>query len=156
MRTKDPEQWKMDDPDKPLTIHCEGVASLVPVVEWDRDDYSFRGPIIEVKEVELLEQKGWLVRTIVRRTLLNDIDIDLDILVTHRVWDEDGPPRSRRGGNLVTVYQATSTPYSASMRFLLRMVTCSCMAVATSSRSKGSRWTRGRVVAVMAVSKLME
>jgi hypothetical protein len=72
-------------------VYLNGMAMLMQVDEWDRDDYRFRGPIKSVRPVEeVLGQSGWMVRVTVLR--FGDDDADLDILVTRRAWQEDREP----------------------------------------------------------------
>ncbi len=65
---------------------------LLPIDEWDRDDYRFHGPVKSVKAVEMLDQAGWMVRASVMRGLEDERDVDLDILVTRRVLGDGAPP----------------------------------------------------------------
>lgn len=88
-------EWaaKLPDTDT-MPVHTKGMAAFLPIEEWDRDDYSFRGPIKSVKEIEILNQKGWKVRV----TVLSDIDNDgndfnLNIVVTEKVWGDSPPPQ---------------------------------------------------------------
>lgn len=75
----------------PARMSLSGTTLLLPVPEWDVDDYSFRGPIKSVQPVEdMLGQSGWRVRVTVMR--FGDQDADLDILVTERVWSGSEPP----------------------------------------------------------------
>lgn len=79
---------------RPATIRMKGAAFFMPVDGWDRDDYSFHGPIKEVKSFSgFLGQDGWVVRTtVMRQSDCNPEDFDLDIVVTSRAWDRDTPP----------------------------------------------------------------
>lgn len=76
-----------------IPVHTKGAVGLLPVLEWDRDDYYFRGPVRSVKEMEMLDQPAWRIRATVLRTLDDDRDIDLDIIVTRKVWGAASPPR---------------------------------------------------------------
>ena len=64
----------------------------MPVREWDRDDYSFHAPIRRVEEIDMLDQPGWRVRATIMRSLDDDRDIDLDIVVMRKVWETASPP----------------------------------------------------------------
>ncbi|HSW62005.1 MAG TPA: hypothetical protein VLH56_01595 [Dissulfurispiraceae bacterium] len=74
------------------TISLRGMAMFLHIEEWDRDDYSFRGPIKEVRELNLdiLGQTGWFVKVTAMR--FNGGDADLDFLITQRVWQGTTPP----------------------------------------------------------------
>lgn len=74
------------------TVSFDGAAMLLPISEWDVDDYSFRAPVKSVTEFsDWLGQDGWIVRATVMR--FGDNDADLDIVITRRAWSGDGPPR---------------------------------------------------------------
>jgi len=75
-------------------FHTKGMAALMPIPEWDRDDYHFQGVVQNIKEVKILEQAGWMARTTVIRCLGNDGDktFDLDILITRKAWKEKHAP----------------------------------------------------------------
>lgn len=77
----------------PLRIETTGMAALLPT-GGDRDDYQFHGPVVEVRETELLGEPAWRVRAVVLREsdAGQDKDIVLEILVTRRVWRGDRPP----------------------------------------------------------------
>lgn len=69
-------------------------AILLPVAQWDRDDYQFRGTIKAIKPFPMLDQDGWLLTVCVLRDFdATDREFDLRILVTPRVWKESQPPR---------------------------------------------------------------
>ncbi|MBN8728458.1 MAG: hypothetical protein J0H15_12255 [Xanthomonadales bacterium] len=78
----------------PQELDLSGMAMLVPVLEWDRDDYQFRGTVKEVQELaDVLGQQAWrLVVTVMRLGEENDEDADLAILVTRRAWRDETPP----------------------------------------------------------------
>lgn len=84
-----------DDPDAPgfAQIHTRGMAALLPIPEWDVDDYHFRGPIKEVNEIEMLGQPAWLVRATLLRGIADDDEFDFNIVVTRKIWESDEPPR---------------------------------------------------------------
>ena len=69
------------------------MAALVPISEWDSDDYQFRGPVKSVKEIEMLGQTGWKVRATLLRHLSDDSESDLDIIITSKVWKDKSPPQ---------------------------------------------------------------
>ena len=49
------------------TVRLEGAAIFMPIQEWDRDDYWFRGVVREVKSFDnWLGQSGWQVRVMVQ------------------------------------------------------------------------------------------
>lgn len=73
-------------------IDLTGMAMFIPVADWDKDDYTFRAPIKQVKEFQdFLGQDGWRVRATVFR--FGDEDADLDIVITRRAWKGDAPPQ---------------------------------------------------------------
>jgi len=75
-------------------IKFDGAAILIPITEWDVDDYSFRAPIKSVEEFkDWLGQDGWRVSATVMRSLDANEDIDLNIIITHRVWSDKAPPQ---------------------------------------------------------------
>lgn len=75
---------------EPLHISTRGMAALLQIDEWDVDDYSFHGPVTAVTETEMLGQPAWRVRTVVLRV---DEDIEIEILITKRVWSGVEVPR---------------------------------------------------------------
>jgi len=78
-------------PEMPSTVNLHGMAMLIPIVEWDIDDYSFRGPVKSVKDAhEVLGQSGWFVKVTVIR--FDGDDKDLGILITRRAWQSNDPP----------------------------------------------------------------
>lgn len=79
-------------PEESSILSLRGMAMFMQIERWDADDYSFRGPIKSVKEVqgEILGQEGWFVRVTVLR--FGDNDFNLDILITKRAWQGDTPP----------------------------------------------------------------
>lgn len=87
---------RLQDGEQPLAATCtvslEGAAILMPVSEWDVDDYNFRAPVKSVTAfTDWLGQDGWRVRATVMR--IGDEDVDLDILVTRRAWEGEAPPQ---------------------------------------------------------------
>lgn len=81
-----------DDPEI-SKIHTRGMAMLIPIPQWDADDYHFRGPIKAVREIEMLGQPGWLVRATLLRAIGDDREFDFDIVITRRVWESAAPPQ---------------------------------------------------------------
>ena len=78
--------------ERQVTIGTEGAALLMPLPEWDVDDYGFHGPVKSVSEFEdWLGQSGWRGRTTVMRD--GDEDFDLDIDITARAWSGGAPPQ---------------------------------------------------------------
>jgi hypothetical protein len=80
------------DSERTVEIHTEGMAALLPIRGWDRDDYHFRGPVRAVKPIEMLEQFGWMLRVTVLRANADGSDIDIDVVVTCKVWGLATPP----------------------------------------------------------------
>lgn len=79
-------------PAEPKSLSLKGMAILMPVSDWDADDYSFRGPVKSVKPADqVLGQEAWRVRITVMRC--DDQDMDLDVFITHRVWQGKLPPQ---------------------------------------------------------------
>lgn len=72
-----------------------GMASLLPIDSWDIDDYSFSGLITQVQEIEieLIKEKAWVCSTTVLKSGIDDVEYDIDILITSRVWEELNPPK---------------------------------------------------------------
>jgi len=87
------EPFSAKKPDQALEIHLGGMAVLLPIEEWDQDDYFFRGPLKAIKEVEIFGQKAWLLTTTVMRRIDGNADVDLDVLVTRRAWQGESPPQ---------------------------------------------------------------
>lgn len=88
-------QQRGEEPsEQPSTIRLGCGAFFFPVDGWDADDYSFRGPIKQIKPFsDFLGQDGWVVKTTVLRLSNRDPeDFDLDIVVTARAWDGETPP----------------------------------------------------------------
>lgn len=84
---------KKGEPDSeiPSVISLRGMAMLMPIPEWDVDDYHFRGPVKRVKDaVDVLGQPGWFVSVTVMR--FGDDEKQLDILITRRAWKGNAPP----------------------------------------------------------------
>ncbi|MDD2502096.1 MAG: hypothetical protein PHN92_14925 [Geobacter sp.] len=79
---------------RPTTISMRGAALLLTIPDWDRDDYSFRGPVKQVTPFSgFLDQNGWVVTTTGRRqSCCAPEDFDLDIVVTALSWDGEAPP----------------------------------------------------------------
>jgi hypothetical protein len=74
------------------SLSMKGMAAFLDVPEWDKDDYSFRGPVKSVKAApEILGQPGWIARVTVMR--FGEQDADLDILITRRAWQGSEPPQ---------------------------------------------------------------
>lgn len=74
------------------TLGLEGAMLLLPIQDWDVDDYSFRAPIKSVTEfTDWLGQDGWRVRAPVMR--FDNKDADLDIVITHRAWSGSESPK---------------------------------------------------------------
>lgn len=62
----------------------DGMASLLPLGQLDRDDYQFCGPIQTIRREVMLGQPVWRMRVTVLREA--ESDMNLDIIVTQRVW----------------------------------------------------------------------
>lgn len=75
-----------------LRIGLEGSSIFIPVDDWDRDDYWFRGPVRRVTVFsDWLGQSGWSVRVCVMQ--MQDADAELEIQITSRAWSRPAPPR---------------------------------------------------------------
>ncbi|MXY65369.1 MAG: hypothetical protein F4206_14320 [Gammaproteobacteria bacterium] len=98
------------DPDSPFSIwaqthagqtkeqatrlNLEGSSMFFPLraPDWDRDDYRFRGPVLDVTPFDdWLGQSGWKAR--VRVMEFENETAELDIFLTKRAWDSSEPPR---------------------------------------------------------------
>ena len=77
-------------PDLEPTFSMQGMASLLPIEEWDRDDYTFRGPVLSVRDVEVLDEPAWLLEVTVLRF---SEDVNLNILLTRRAWEGEVSPQ---------------------------------------------------------------
>jgi len=64
------------EPDGTIRIETKGMAALLSIEKWGPDDYSFRGPVKEITELDFLGRKVWKLRVTVLRF---DDDVDLDI-----------------------------------------------------------------------------
>lgn len=75
-----------------LRIGMDGSIIFLPVDEWDRDDYSFRGPVRRVTAFSAwLGQAGWRARVCVMQ--LDNMDAELDVYLTGRAWTGTEPPQ---------------------------------------------------------------
>ncbi len=75
-----------------VKVETKGMAALLPIPEWDRDDYWFQAPVKEVTETELLGKKTWQIRATVLRDLDENSDIDLYIYVTENTLADGNVP----------------------------------------------------------------
>lgn len=74
------------------TLSLRGTAILLPLNDGDRDEYSFRGEVLQADPFsDFLGQDGWRVRVRVLRDTPDDLD--LEIRITERVWEGAQPPR---------------------------------------------------------------
>jgi len=82
----------MQPPLQSQTISLSGMTFFLQIDGWDVDEYRFRGPVKSVKETpfDILGQSGWIVRVTVIKFRNNNID--LDILITRKVWKSDRAP----------------------------------------------------------------
>lgn len=72
----------------------EGMSTLLPIDDWDIDDYTFRGPVKDVWGMSILGLRAWRVRITAMRPSGSDSDgVDLDIIITERAWTGEGPPK---------------------------------------------------------------
>ncbi len=85
--------------DAPTKVLLKGMAMLIPIDEWDNDDYDFRGTVKSVTEWEVSDGKVWVVTVSVLREFDyvpgkdKDIDVfNLPIVVTKKVWENNAPP----------------------------------------------------------------
>ena len=46
-----------------------------------------------VEDIEMLDQPAWELRATVTRDLETNDDVDLDVIVTHKVWEDREPPK---------------------------------------------------------------
>jgi hypothetical protein len=68
-------------------------AIFLPIPQWDRDDYEFLGKIKALVTFDdFLGQSGWLATVTVMKTLDEDLDQDLKIVITQRAWQGEQPP----------------------------------------------------------------
>lgn len=75
-------------------IDISQAAILAPIDEWDIDDYHFQGNIKELVTFDdFLGESGWLATVTVMRTLADDSDHDLKIVITQRAWQAETPPK---------------------------------------------------------------
>ena len=72
-------------------IGLEGSGNFLPIADWDRDDYRFRGPVRSVAAFDgWLGQSGWKVRVAIMQ--FEDECAELDVFVTDRAWRGSEPP----------------------------------------------------------------
>ena len=76
----------------PIRIETKGMAALVGITKYDRDEYEFHGPVKEVASCEFLGQKLWRLRVTVLRSLEDDSERDLAVFVNERHFAQGGPP----------------------------------------------------------------
>jgi hypothetical protein len=78
----------------PKEMSLDGFSMLLPIAQWDRDDFQFRGPVTAVKQVpDVLGQDAHLVTVVVVRGAGGAPDQELEILITSRAWTGEEPPR---------------------------------------------------------------
>lgn len=77
-----------------IPIHTKGMSAFIPIPGWDKDEYSFRGTVTEIAEIDMLDQTGWKVRIVILRGVYDDDrEVDLDIIVTKKIWGDTPPPQ---------------------------------------------------------------
>lgn len=76
------------------TIKFDDMAMFIPIAQWDRDDFQFRGPVQSVSHfTDWLGQDGWRAEVIVVREAADDGgDLVLTIYITRRAWKGTEPP----------------------------------------------------------------
>lgn len=75
-------------------VNMRGGTVLIPVPDWDRDEYEFRGTVTASTPYEYLGQPGWMLSVRVMRDLDDHgRELVLKILVTRRVWKGEAPPK---------------------------------------------------------------
>jgi hypothetical protein len=89
-------QLAEQDGDEPLqeteSLSLKGMALLIPFCAGDLDEYGFRGEILQVKPFsDYIGQNGWRVRVQVVRDVPENLD--LDIIITEKVWEGECPPQ---------------------------------------------------------------
>ena len=82
-----------DNADGPMVVSTEDMTLLIPMDQWDRNDYQFQGPVIDVKPVKVLDRNAWMLTVQVARHLDDDKELDLRILVTDLAWKGREPPQ---------------------------------------------------------------
>jgi len=74
-------------------VDMSQAAILLPIPEWDKDDYQFHGKIKELKIFDdFLGQSGWIATVTVIKNLDDDTDQDLKIVITRKIWKADTEP----------------------------------------------------------------
>ena len=82
-----------EPPEMTGSVHLGGLACLLPIPQWDADDFMFRGPVKTVKPFSgFLGQDGWLVGVTVMRFSNAQADVDLNIVITSRAWAGEAAP----------------------------------------------------------------
>jgi hypothetical protein len=77
-------------PDLEPVFSMKGMAALLPMEEGNRDEYTFRGPIQSIQEIDdILGWRAWLIEVTVLRF---SEDVNFKILVTRSAWQGDEPP----------------------------------------------------------------
>ena len=75
-------------------MSLDGFSMLLPIAQWDRDDFQFRGPVTAVKQVpDVLGQDAHLVTVVVVRGSGGAPDQELEILITSRAWMGEESPQ---------------------------------------------------------------
>ncbi|NCD11300.1 MAG: hypothetical protein EOL93_02005 [Epsilonproteobacteria bacterium] len=84
------------EPGTKRNVQLTGMSMFIPIDSWDRDDYAFSGLITNVEEIVIAfsNQKAWVCSTtILKEVVAEEIEYDIDILITEKVWEEDEAPK---------------------------------------------------------------
>lgn len=76
-----------------VELSTEGLACLLPITDYDRDEYSFRGPVQSVSRTSFYGEDVFRMRVTVMRSLEDDSPLDLDVYVSERQLDDGYIPR---------------------------------------------------------------
>lgn len=78
--------------DTEKTISLVGMKKFIPIMEWDRDDFSFRGVIKLFKTIEIFEQEAYYVEIDAIRSA-DDESADIPMIITKLAWQEQEKPK---------------------------------------------------------------
>lgn len=82
--------YELEPDQKTMTLNLKGMASIVPVKDWDIDEFGIRGVVMAVEESFALEFPGWILSMRVVRD--GDDDFNLDVFVSKKAWESEGEP----------------------------------------------------------------
>lgn len=72
-------------------VDLSRMKMLIPIDEWDIDDYKYAGEIIELNEINILGINGWMCNVSVT-TETDFFDGNLKIFISTLAWKDETPP----------------------------------------------------------------